>query len=121
MHEFRFDRLLAGTVLALSVGVPGLAAAAPRIEAVVPPPPSLNDRAAPARPAPAKTEKSETGGFVRNALDKIFVASDALIGDKLREIGAAKRLDKHLERTNEHTEVESFYAARNYAPLWTAR
>jgi hypothetical protein len=36
MREFRFDRLLTGTVLALSVGVPGIAPAAPRVEAVVP-------------------------------------------------------------------------------------
>jgi murein L,D-transpeptidase YcbB/YkuD len=118
MREFRFDRLLAGTVLALSIGVPGLAAAAPRVEAIVPLPPTLNERIVPARPAPAKTEKSETGGLVRAALDRIFAVSDAQIGDKLREIVAAKRLDKHLERANERKAVEAFYAARNYAPLW---
>jgi len=118
MRKFRFDRLLAGTMLALSVGMPGIAPAAPRVEAVVPLPPSLNDRAAPARPAPAKTEKSETGGFVRNALDRIFAASDAQIGEKVRDLIVARRLDKHLERANERKAVESFYAARNYAPLW---
>ena len=53
-----------------------------------------------------------------SALDKIFAASDAQISEKLRELVAGKQLDKHLDRTNERKAVESFYAARNYAPLW---
>ena len=101
---------------------PALLAPPARVEAVVPLPPSLNDRAAPARPAPAKTEKSETGEFrAATALDRMFAASDAQIGEKVRDLIAAKQLDKHLERANERKAVESFYAARNYAPLWIVR
>ena len=44
MRENRFDRLLAGTVLAVAVAAPGLALAAPRVETVYPAPPSLNGR-----------------------------------------------------------------------------
>ena len=44
MRENRFDRLLAGTVLAVAVAAPGLAIAAPRVETVYPAPPSLNGR-----------------------------------------------------------------------------
>src|SRR6185437_14841777 len=44
MRENRFDRMLAGTVLAVAVAAPGLALAAPRVETVYPAPPSLNGR-----------------------------------------------------------------------------
>jgi murein L,D-transpeptidase YcbB/YkuD len=40
----RFDRLLAGTVLAVAVAAPSLATGAPRVETVYPAPPSLNGR-----------------------------------------------------------------------------
>ena len=54
----RFDRLLAGTALALIVAAPGVAPAAPRVETVRPLPPSLNGqplrhREAPPVPPPA--------------------------------------------------------------------
>ena len=121
MREFRLDRLLAGTMLALIVTAPGLAGAAPRVESAAPLPPSLGDRAAPARAQataePARNEKPDAG-FVRNTLDKIFAASDTQISEKLRDIVAAKQLDKRFERANERKAVEAFYAAHNYAPLW---
>ena len=44
MRATRFDRLLAGTILAAAVAVPTFAAAAPRVETVYPAPPSLNGR-----------------------------------------------------------------------------
>ena len=44
MRATRFDRLLAGTVLAAAVAVPAFVAAAPRVETVYPAPPSLNGR-----------------------------------------------------------------------------
>jgi len=44
MRAFRFDRMLAGTVLAAAVAVPSLSPAAPRVETVYPAPPSLNGR-----------------------------------------------------------------------------
>jgi murein L,D-transpeptidase YcbB/YkuD len=44
MRATRFDRLLAGTILAAAVAVPTFVAAAPRVETVYPAPPSLNGR-----------------------------------------------------------------------------
>jgi len=44
MRATRFDRLLAGTVLAAAVAIPSLMQAAPRVETVYPAPPSLNGR-----------------------------------------------------------------------------
>jgi murein L,D-transpeptidase YcbB/YkuD len=121
MREFRFDHLLAGTMLALIVTAPGFAGAAPRVESAAPLPPSLGDRPAPMRAQttvePARNEKPDAG-FVRNALDKIFAASDTQVSEKLRDIVAAKQLDKRFERVGERKAVEAFYAAHGYAPLW---
>jgi L,D-transpeptidase YcbB len=44
MRATRFDRLLAGTILAAAVAIPSLMQAAPRVETVYPAPPSLNGR-----------------------------------------------------------------------------
>jgi len=127
MRKLRFDHLLAGTVLALVVGAPGAAFAAPQAEAIAPMPPMLNGRVtihrdvAPApAPAPvvAPTEPKNDTSLVRSALDKIFAASDAQISEKLRGVVGSKQIDKRFERPAERKAVESFYASRNYAPLW---
>jgi murein L,D-transpeptidase YcbB/YkuD len=44
MRPYRFDRLLAGTILAAAVAAPSFAQATPRVETVYPAPPSLNGR-----------------------------------------------------------------------------
>jgi murein L,D-transpeptidase YcbB/YkuD len=135
MRKLRFDRLLAGTMLALVVAAPGVAAAAPdQVESVGPLPPSLNGRApvrheaAPLPPpaaepkvAPVANEPRDTnnGNFsVKSALDKIFAASDVQISEKLRGIVTSKQFDKRIAGAPERKTVETFYAARNYAPLW---
>jgi murein L,D-transpeptidase YcbB/YkuD len=125
MRTLRFDRLLAGTVLALIVTTPGIAAAAPnQVESVMPLPPSINGRPAIHRdfapsPAPAAAAPSESkNGPVQSTLDKIFAASDPQISEKLRTIVSAKRIDKHVERAADRKAIETFYASRNYAPLW---
>jgi L,D-transpeptidase YcbB len=64
----RYDRMLAGTVLALIIAAPMHASAGPRVDSVGPPPPSLNGRspifrqrdAAPEQPAPAPAAPAET-------------------------------------------------------------
>jgi len=139
MRQFRFDRLLAGTVLALATGAAGLviapapAAAAPeQVESVGPLPPSLNGRA-PARreavpqPSPepyvgpsasAPRSSNDSGFTVKGALDKIFAASDSQVSEKLRGIIAGKQLDKRVDRAADRKAMEAFYAARNDAPLW---
>jgi murein L,D-transpeptidase YcbB/YkuD len=130
MRKLRFDHLLAGTMLALVAGTPGAAVAAPQAEAIAPVPPTINGRAimhrdvAPA-PAPAQaavptepTEPKTDAGFVRSTLDKIFAANDAQISEKLRGVANSRQLERRFERPAERKAVESFYASRNYAPLW---
>src|SRR3569623_2925973 len=157
MRATRFDRLLAGTILAAAVAVPTFVAAAPRVETVYPAPPSLNGRvirhhepaqeppapraqalppqreAAPVPPAPqpaavsrpepapepAPAREAETKSTIDlGALDRTFAASDAQITPKLKEMITSKQLDKRIERAADRRAVETFYAARGYAPLW---
>ena len=44
--------------------------------------------------------------------------ADQPVADRLREMLAAKSL-RYFDRKNERAAVEKFYAAREYAPLWT--
>jgi len=143
----RFDRLLAGTVLALIVAAPSVTGARPRLDQAVPLPPSLNGHrslpqreaaplpppepdappepapaAAPpapqaAEPAPAPREAG-SGFDIKGALDKLLGASDAQITDGLRAIATSRQFDKRIERAPDRKAIEAFYAARNYAPLW---
>jgi L,D-transpeptidase YcbB len=149
----RYDRLLAGTVLALIVAAPMLASAGPRVDSVGPPPPSLNGHnpifrqrdAAPVPPPPQYTAPAETkrlapaappeeqrvqapppapapreaqSGMIKGALDKIMAASDGQISERLRAVVASKQLDRRIENAGDRQAIETFYAGRNYAPLW---
>jgi L,D-transpeptidase YcbB len=144
----RYGRLLAGTMLALIVAAPLSAGAAPRVESVVPLPPSLNGQRsmrhreaapvppppppvaqAPAPPAPPADkrsaqqpppppQKADSGIDLKGTLDKLLAASDGQITDKLRAIVASKQLDRSIERAPDRQAIESYYAARGYAPLW---
>jgi L,D-transpeptidase YcbB len=149
----RYDRLLAGTVLALIVAAPMLASAGPRVDSVGPPPPSLNGHnpifrqrdAAPVPPPPQYTAPAETkrlapaappeeqrvqapppapapreaqSGMIKGALDKIMAASDGQISERLRAVVTSKQLDRRIENAGDRQAIESFYAGRNYAPLW---
>jgi L,D-transpeptidase YcbB len=141
MRKRQFDRLLASTVLALTVVAPTLSVAAPdRVESARPLPPSLNGQtprhreAAPVPPpalpaatapepraqAPAEPRGSDTGSNfnIKSALDKLLAASDAQITDKLREIVNSKQFEKRIDHAPERKAIETFYAARGYAPLW---
>ena len=51
-------------------------------------------------------------------LSQPTVTADAALSDKLREVVTGKQLDRVGLRKAERTGVESFYAARNYAPIW---
>ena len=132
---------------AFALTAPGIVRAAPdRVESATPLPPLLNGRvplrheAAPpppppaerapaqraaeplppasAQPAATQAQTPDTGGYIKSALDKIFAASDTQISEKLREIVTGKQLERRIDRAPERKAVESFYAARNYAPLW---
>ena len=53
----------------------------------------------PAQPRRPQRSAADAGGFdIKGALDKMFAASDAQIGEKLRAIVAAKQLDRRIER-----------------------
>jgi murein L,D-transpeptidase YcbB/YkuD len=139
MRKDRFDRLMAGTVLALVAAMPTLSNAAPdRVQSVVPLPPSLNGQSTRHRDAvptpsqqriipvqepraeapPAPREPDTAIADMKSALDKPLAAGDTPITERLREIVALKLIDKRVERAPERKAVEAFYAAHGYAPLW---
>ena len=158
MRKGRFGRLLAGTVLAVTVAAPTMSVAAPdRVESVLPPPPMLNGHrtirrhaapvppppapmvrhratirhdAAPlpppaptAPPSPAPTANAHRPADThdiapKGALHKVMAADDSQTAEKLRAIVTSKSFDKRFDRAPERKDVEAFYAARNYAPLW---
>ena len=132
MRKNKIDLLLAGSVLALVATAPTHVLAAPdRVESAVPPPAMLNGQsprqrdAAPepapeAQPAASAPRDSDSNFSVKGALDKVFAASDMQISDKLREIVTGKQIERRVERVPERKAIETFYAARNYAPLWIA-
>ncbi|HTQ83268.1 MAG TPA: L,D-transpeptidase family protein [Pseudolabrys sp.] len=91
MRTPRLGRVLAGTMLALIVATPGVVAAAP-------------DQ--------AQSDPSSSSG--------VSSAGDSRIGETLRAIITTKRFDKRVERAADRKAIESFYAARKYAPLWVA-
>src|SRR5690606_22709864 len=68
----------------------------------------------PTEPARAEAPRGDSN-FITATLDKFFGASDSQIAEKLRAAMAGKKNDK---ADAERRAVESFYASRNYAPMW---
>lgn len=88
--------------------------AAPQRE-IAPPPAPI---AAPVvTPVPA-TREAETTSIDTSALDRIMAAADGAVSDKLRSIISSKQLDRRVDHPADRKAMESFYASRNYAPLW---
>ncbi len=85
---------------------PAAAPAAPAAAAVEP--------AAPAAPAAASTEPAKEPAKAASNVP----AADQPVADKLKELLAAKAL-RYFEHKGERPAVEKFYAARDYAPVWT--
>ncbi|MBV9260695.1 MAG: L,D-transpeptidase family protein [Pseudolabrys sp.] len=81
-----------------------------RAQAITPPPVPAPAATPASAPAPAANEPSP----VRSTLDRVFGASDAQITDALRN----KRVDSFITREVDRKSVETFYKARNFAPLW---
>jgi murein L,D-transpeptidase YcbB/YkuD len=93
MRSNRFEILLAGMVLALTIFAPTrMFAAREPVESVVPPPTASDEQTPQTR--------------------------DAQIADQLRAIISSGQLERRIDRGPERKAVEAFYAARNYAPLW---
>ena len=140
----RLGRLLAGALLALIVGAPGVTSARPRVESAVPPPPSLNgDRfirhraptplpppppgehvqatpaaAATVKPAAPAPHQAQSGFDLTRTLNRLLGAGDAEIGDQLRVLITSKQFDRRIARVPDRRAIEAFYAARHYTPLW---
>ncbi len=104
MRKNEFARLLCGTALALAVSAPIYAAAA-------------TDQAE-SQPPPALAAPSSAG--IQGTVAAQPASIDAQIGVKLRAVIKSGQFDKRIERTPEREAMAAFYAARNYAPLWTA-
>ena len=68
--------------------------------------------------APVQSTSAATPAPQASAPPSPVAAADQPLADKLRETLGAKT-SKYFDRKNERTAVETFYAARSYAPLWT--
>ena len=144
MKSVRFDRLLASTALGLVLmlsshaGKPQQAlaqqsekqiqAAVPMPDTSLPPPLTAKDVSAPAQAAPSDTTKdapkpaepkqnATAPAAEPSATAPAAATADSTVTDKLREMIGGK-LDRIVSRKADREGVESFYKARNYAPLW---
>jgi len=123
MRRGRFGRLLAGAALAVAVTVPMLVFFAPdRGNLVLPPPPPLSDHRAavspPAAPVSPPPKHASAPSPAASAPARTKATVDAQISEKLRATIGSKQIDRRVDWVPDRKPVESFYAARNYAPIW---
>jgi murein L,D-transpeptidase YcbB/YkuD len=107
MRKKQFGQLLSGSVLALIVTSP-LYAAVPDNPGSAVQSPSVAPAAAPA------------AGSTRGTVEQHPAALDAQIAGKLRAVITSGQFDKRIDRAPDREAMAAFYAARNYAPLWSA-
>ncbi len=108
MRNGRFGRLLAGSLLAVTAMAPMPGHAAPdRVLPAVPMPPAAN------APQPAATELG-----MRGSLDQFVPGNDVPVAERLRTIISSKDIHRRIDWAPYRKEVERFYAARHYAPVW---
>jgi murein L,D-transpeptidase YcbB/YkuD len=144
MHGFRYDRILAGTALALILAIPmvGLAQGpnkmAPAPTTASPPAASPVEEAATAAPAPVAASPAEQVSTPTLAADPAAVTeqavavteqaapvdplasldpADRVIAEKIRDLLAATS-DKIFASKKERAAAEAFYQNRNFLPLW---
>jgi len=67
--------------------------------------------------APAVAPREAATDF-KSAVEKSFAASNAQIGEKLRDIVTGRGLERRVNRTPERKTIETYYASHGYAPLW---
>ena len=85
--------------------------------------PRIIDVAPPAADARAETPRETVTPAAAPApapasLDKPLAAGDPQITERLRVLATGKDLEKRVDRAAERRAIESFYASRNFAPLW---
>src|SRR5437762_9758586 len=134
MASVRFEHLLAGTAIALALALTPYASSAraasdAEITAAVPmpesadlPPPSIRDIAPAEAAAPAPTATDITHSVPASDGAKFTTASvgDTAIVEKLRDQLAAGKFDRILAGKKDRSTVETFYASRDFTPLWIA-
>jgi murein L,D-transpeptidase YcbB/YkuD len=129
------NSILAGTALALVltmatgnawaqrrliIGDPSASSGIPVPEPADVPPPSLKDIGiAPSRSARPEIAPAITNSTPAASASAVATDADPQIVEKLREVVTA-RIDRFLERKNDAKIVETFYANRNFAPLWVS-
>ncbi len=120
MRNGKFDRLLAGSVLAAIIAAPGASLAAPdRVESIRALPPSLNGerpRHREANPVPPPTPQAAAPQPQLASVQP--TGGDIPTADQLREIITNKQFDKRVPAAAERKAIETYYGARNYAPIW---
>ncbi len=125
MKSARFNCLLASTALGLVLVLGShagmaqqsdkeIAAAVPMPDTTLLPPLTAKDVANSPSAAPADTVKAEPK---QDAAKPVSATADSAVADQLRDLIAGK-LDRIVSRKADREGVESFYKARNYAPLW---
>ena len=124
MSGLRYDRILAGTALALILAMPTgsfaetpaavLDSAVPMPESATLPPPTITDVT-----GQPETKASESAPAPAVAPDPLAALdpADRPIAEKMRDLLAAKA-EKTFTDKKQHAAVETFYQNRNLAPLW---
>jgi murein L,D-transpeptidase YcbB/YkuD len=132
MRAKRFDRIMAGTAIALVLAISSAANARSEtqsaIEAAVPvpepanvPPPSKDNIGGPATTPAVEAPidiKSLTGkDLLKAPLAANLSPEDSAMAERLRDL-LANRADRFISRKNERQAAEAFYRDRGFAPLW---
>ncbi len=123
MRSARFDHVLTGTAVAFALTLAGSSTAlaqstrqtnaiAPASQRTATPPAASEATPAAIVNEPAATNTSPTPEPVTTT-----ASPDTQLTDKLKEMTAGK-FDKILGGKKERTGFETFYASRNFAPLW---
>ena len=130
----RFERLLASTSVALVLALSAQAsmaqqsdksieAAVPMPDTTLPAPLTLKDIQRPAKDTTNTGVSEAQQNITSPAADPVKAAAstpaaEVTLADKLREFIGGRQFDRMVPRKAERAGIESFYAARNYAPLW---
>src|SRR3989454_1419865 len=137
MHGFRYDRILAGTALALILAVPmvGLAQGpnkmAPAPTTASPPAALPVEQTATPAPAAAAASPAEQVSTPTLAADPVAMTEQAVPADPLASLDPADRAiaekirdllaapsDKIFASKKERAAAEAFYQNRNFLPVW---
>src|SRR5262245_23639736 len=138
MNGLRYDRILAGTALALILAIPmgGLLAqdpdkTAPTPTAAAPVEQTTAPAPAPAAAAPVAAAPAEEVATPALAAEPVTVAEQAVPADPLASLDPADRViaekirdllaatsDKIFASKKERAAAEAFYQSRNFLPLW---